>query len=110
MALTFAIDQDSGRQLVGTCREVRGTVTFDSSYATGGESFTAADLGLTQITDFTCELGATGYAGVWDRSKTAPKLMAFYGDNNNASDGPLIEVPSTTNLSTVVCRFAAQGY
>lgn len=109
MALTFSID-NNGRQLVGTVRTVSGTVTFDSSYVTGGEPFTPAEVGLAYLSDFDCEPSTTGYVPVWDRSTNAPKLMAFYGDNNNASDGPLIEVPAATNLSTVVARFTATGY
>lgn len=107
MALTFALDD---RQLVGNKRQVSGTVTFDSSYPTNGESFTAADLGLTAITNFEAQPSTVGYVAVWDRSTSAPKLMAFYGDNNNASDGPLIEVPNATSLTTSVHRFVATGY
>ena len=107
MALTYTLDD---RQLIGTKRCVRGSVTFDSSYVTGGEPFTAADFGLTAITDVEAQTSTTGYVIMWDRSTTAPKLMAFYGDNNNAADGPLIEVPNTTNLSTVVARVAVYGY
>lgn len=107
MALTFSLDD---RQLVGNKRQVRGTVTFDSSYATGGETFTPADFGLTAITDVQAQPSTVGYVAVWNRSTTAPKLMAFYGDNNNASDGALIEVPNTTDISTSVHRIAVTGY
>lgn len=109
MALTWTLDSD-GRQLIGKQRSVAGSVTFDSSYPTGGEAFTAADLGLTFLSSFEVEIDATaGYVPVWNRSTTAPKLMAFYGDNNNAADGPLIEVPNTTNIATAVARFVAYG-
>ena len=108
MALTWVLDD---RQLVGNKREVAGSVTFDSSYPTGGEVFTPAALGLTALTDFQVEIDATaGYVPVWNRSVSAPKLMAFYGDNNNAADGPLIEVPDTTNIATAIARFRATGY
>ena len=110
MALTWTFDSQ-GRQLVGNQRQITGSVTFDSSYVTGGEPFTPADVGLTALLSFEVELDATaGYVPVWNRSTTAPKLMAFYGDNNNAADGPLIEVPNATNIATSVCRFAAYGY
>lgn len=107
MALTFALDD---RQLVGNKRQVSGTVTFDSSYVTGGEPFTAADLGLTAITNFEAQPSSVGYVATWDRSTSAPKLIALYGDNNNAADGPLIEVPNATNIATSVHRFVATGY
>lgn len=32
------------------------------------------------------------------------KLLMFFGDNNNAADGPNIEVPATTNLSALTFR------
>ncbi|NUP12892.1 MAG: hypothetical protein HOW73_43185 [Polyangiaceae bacterium] len=40
-----------------------------------------------------------GYVPVWVPSTGAVKV--YYADNNNAADGPLIEVPATTNLSAV---------
>lgn len=43
MALTVAITR---RVTAGHQHIVSGTVAFDSSYPTGGESFTAADIGL----------------------------------------------------------------
>ena len=111
MALTWTFDSQGGNQLIGTQRVRKGTVTFDSSYATGGETFTPADLGLAFLTDLQVEVDATaGYVPVWNRSTTAPKLMAFYGDNNNAADGPLIEVPNATNIATAAARFTAYGY
>lgn len=106
MALTIAID---AHDLVGTHRQKRGTITFDSSYPTGGEAVTPANFGLTAITDIQLE-GDDGYVLRWDRSTTAPKLLAYMGDNNNASDGPLIEVANTTDLSAVVTRFTVTGY
>lgn len=46
----------------------------------------------------------------WDRSTSAPKLVAYMGDNNNASDGPLIQVADTTDLSSIVCGIQVTGY
>lgn len=86
------------------------TVTFDSSYVTGGEPITPAMFGLSRIVAVYAFATATGYVPVWNRSTSAPTLMAFYGDNNNASDGPLIEVPNTTNLSTVIADVIVIGY
>ena len=45
MALTVSLTGDYFRQ-VGNINEVTATIDFDSSYPTGGESLTAADLGL----------------------------------------------------------------
>lgn len=82
-------------------------VTFDSSYPTNGEALTAAQLGLNKVT-VVIPLPAAGYVGEYDLTNS--KLKAFYGDNNNASDGPLIEVPNTTDLSAVSMYLVAIGY
>lgn len=81
-----------------------GTITLDSSYPTGGEAIdVTGDAGY-----YDCSLSPStgGYVGTFVAS--SQKVMALYGDNNNASDGPLIEVPATTDLSAVVFRF--RGY
>lgn len=112
MALT--VTRDGFPRLLGNRRVVTGTVTFDSSYATAGESLSLSAIGLSAVEniDVTNEYGSstTAYKVTWDKSTTAPKLMAFYGDNNNASDGAFIEVPSTTDLSALVCRYEATGW
>ena len=97
-------------QMVGIRKQVTGTVTFDNSYPTGGEPFTPAQLGLGTLERIQCDPSSGGYIVTWDRSTSAPKLLALYGDNNNAADGPLIEVPNTTNLSTLVTTFTATGW
>jgi len=48
MALTVAVTENI---LLGNKRLTYGTIAFDSSYPTGGESLTAANLGLT-VLDF----------------------------------------------------------
>lgn len=83
-------------------------ITFDSSYPTGGESLTPAQCGMdSEILAVLPELGDTGYAVRYDRANE--KLMAYMGDNNNASDGPLIEVADTTDLSTLDVRIVVIG-
>ena len=86
---------------LGTRWLVTGTISFtgDTSYPTGGEAFTPSQVGLYTLDDISIRNTNSGYMPVWNGSKTAPKLMVFYGDNNNASDGPLIEVPNATDLS-----------
>ena len=46
MALTITV---SRRHTAGQQHIVSGTIAFDSSYPTGGESFTAANLGLRTV-------------------------------------------------------------
>lgn len=111
MALTISANPP---ELVGRERVVRATVTFDSSYPTGGEAFTAAQLGLTSLKNVYASAGlgssTTGYVPVWNRSVSSPLLLVLMGDNDNASDGPLIEVANTTDLSGFVCQVEAVGF
>lgn len=48
------------------------------------------------------QVDASGYVLRYDKAND--KLMVFYGDNNNAADGPLIEVPNATDLSAQAFR------
>lgn len=106
MALTYS---SVTRTVMGTQQVVEGLMAFDSSYPTGGEAFSLAGVGVTRLDQLDVFPGG-GYVFEWDRSTTSPKVLAYYGDNNNASDGPLIQVPDTTNLSTVTnVRFRARG-
>lgn len=94
-----------GPEVPGSRKEAHGTITFDSSYATGGEAFTPADFGLSRL-DFLMVSGATGYVAAWNGSTSAPKVLLY---RQTAATGALAEVPSTTDVSTVTCRFKAIG-
>jgi hypothetical protein len=67
---------------------------------------TANQIGLTRITALV-PVANTGYVPVWDKANS--KLKVFYGDNNNNTDGPLIEIPNTTDISTVTFTVIAFG-
>lgn len=95
MALTIS---NLVTERVGRGKQSRCVVALDSSYPTGGESLTAAQLGLTDIQTLNAA-SSGGYTFEYD--DTNAKLKAYYGDNNNASDGALIEVPNATDLSAV---------
>jgi hypothetical protein len=75
-------------------------VTLDNSYPTGGESIDGVGDGFLSPA---VSVSSGGYVG--ELIPSTQKVRAWYGDNNNASDGPLIEVPATTDLSTVVFTF-----
>jgi hypothetical protein len=98
----------SKTHVVGDEREVRGTVAFDASYPTGGEAFSKSAIGLpATIADIRFDPSA-GYVPVYDYAND--KVLVYWGDNNNASDGPLVEVASTTDLSALTAvRFTARG-
>lgn len=74
------------------------TLAFDNSYPTGGESITANAIGLTRINGAIIP-GNVGYTFTWDGTNS--KVLVYYGDNNNASDGPGIELPDTTDASAI---------
>lgn len=82
------------------------TVTFDSSYPTGGEALTAADFGLSSIV-WAHASNASGYVFSYDYTNS--KLLAYRGDNDNAADAPMIEVANAVNLSAVATRVTVIG-
>lgn len=74
------------------------TIAFDSSYPTGGEAFTADNVGLTRI-DGAVIASNSGYQLVWDQANK--KILAYYADYDAVADGPLIQVPDTTSLAAL---------
>lgn len=74
------------------------TVDFDASYPTGGEPLTAADLGMTVAHRVEAQ-STSGYVFEYDHANA--KLLAYYVDNNGASDSAMIQVPNTTDLATL---------
>ncbi|HEU0080235.1 MAG TPA: hypothetical protein VFQ76_21490 [Longimicrobiaceae bacterium] len=76
----------------------------DGAYPTGGtaafETFVRAAIARGAVDVIAVIPGdCGGYVPVYDRAND--KLKVYYGDNNNASDGPLVEVPNTTDLDAV---------
>lgn len=78
-----------------------------NTYATGGLALTPNSLGLNTLTTLTSGVSLDGYVGVHDR--TNAKLLVLFSDNNNAADGPLIEIPDTTALATTKIVVTAYG-
>ena len=86
---------------------VTGTIAFDNSYPTGGEATTAISAKFATLQGVIFE-SKSGY--VFEYDYTNNKVKAMWGDNNNAADGPLVEVANTTDLSAVTgVRFFAWG-
>lgn len=82
------------------------TVTFDSSYPTGGESFTPADAGFVNFDRVQVD-PADGY--VFEYDATNQKIIAYWVDTT--TDGaPMAEVANTTDLSSVVANVTVYGY
>lgn len=87
-------------------------MTFDSSYATGGESLTASDVGLRKLTEVIVHgafRNADGTKGVnvgydW----TNAKLQAYWAKGGPTNGEP--EVDSTFDLSAYNGRVTFIGY
>ena len=92
----------------GNAIMVSADLAFSSTYTTAGETLTVSQVGLSKITDIITQYAEDGssqfYLVRWDGSKTSPKVKIGYGDNNNASDGPLIELPNGTSLTGLNAR------
>lgn len=96
-----------GPEVPGSRKEVFGVITFDSSYPTGGEAVTLAQLGVNRL-DWLEVSTVNGNVPSWDGSTSSPKVKLFWVDTT--TDGaPLAEVPSTTDVSTTTVRFHAIG-
>lgn len=94
MALTISNFQPGSG---GNLRRNIMDITFDSSYATGGESLTPAMLGLVRVDKFNAqEVGGRTFP--YDRS--TQKLQAYASTT---------EVANTTDLSAVTVRVEALG-
>jgi hypothetical protein len=103
MAATVSVT--FGPEVPGNRKVVHGTVTFDSSYPTGGEAISLADLGLGRL-DWLETISTDGYLPAWDGSTSEPKIKMF---RQTAATGALAEVASAVNLATAVVRFRATG-
>lgn len=90
----------------GKKRQTVTEVALDSSYPTGGEAITAAQLGLSFVDAALCS-SSTGHIARYD--KTNAKIKMFYADYDAVADGALIEVPNTTDLSAVTVTVVAYG-
>ena len=109
MALTFT---PVSRKVRGDRTVAVVDVLWDASYPLGGEAVTAADFGLSNIDQIQPSVAHdpdtvdNGFLVVFDPA--ASKLVAFFGDNNNASDGPFIEI-STFDAAAYTSRLVVEG-
>lgn len=104
MALTLGTPS---RNTVGARQQVRIAVTFDSSYATGGETFSAAAAaGLTVVEEVRVDPSG-GYVGQYIPS--TGKILVRWVDTT-VDGAALAEVASTTNLSAVTFNVVVTGY
>lgn len=81
-------------------------IAMDDSYPTGGEAVAATVLGLTTVAGAVTQASG-GYQAEYDVSNG--KVILYYADYDASGDGPLIEVPNATDVSTVVVTIIAWG-
>jgi hypothetical protein len=103
--MAASVSITTGPEVPGSRKEVVGVITFDSSYATGGEEVTLAQLGLSRL-DYLVVTAGIGYLPTWDGSLTTPKVLLY---RQTAATGAFAEVPSTTDMSATTVRFLAIG-
>lgn len=103
--MAASVSITTGPEVPGNRKMVSGVITLDSSYVTGGEAVTLAQLGLSRL-DFLCLTAGIGYLPTWDGSTTAPKVLVY---RQTAATGAFAEVPNTTDMSATTVRFLAYG-
>lgn len=96
MALTISLTTSS----LGDKKGRYGTITFDDSYPTGGEAFTAADLGLTFLDHLV--ITDKGGAAVVAWISSTGKLKAYVRTTG-------VEVANAVDLSALVISVLAIG-
>lgn len=103
--MAASVSITTGPEVPGNRKEVVGVITLDSSYATGGEAVTLAQLGLNRL-DYLMVTAGIGYLPTWDGSTSSPKVLVY---RQTAATGAFVEVPSTTDMSATTVRFFAVG-
>lgn len=112
MALTVT-KVTNGDYVVGNKKVRTRDITFDSSYATGGESLTASDVGLRSVVAVATDGGAKNSAGTslvpvrYDY--TNAKLQAYRYDGASAGKAFLEEVTAAVDLSAFTVRAVFTG-
>ena len=124
MALTYGTYASGGGlrplRFMGTSdiKCVIGTLTFDTAYATGGESLPASSVGLEDLLfinftpPFSGGSGAKGAGFVVTYDYTNSKVVALGASAVGAVAGPFLNVSETANaqdLSAFSVRFMAYG-
>ena len=121
MALTVTTSEQG---IMGNKRTVLGSITFDASYPTGGESFDKANIGLVQLDRLMVD-PTGGYLFEWDatnakikvrqataaHSHTENTAAAYTQNASTAASTAAVagEVANATDLSAVTTTFFAIG-
>lgn len=110
MALTVAVlDPPVFPEFTGQKGFKRATITFDSSYLTGGEVLSASSLGLSTID--TLQITPRNFSAtesmqpVWDKTDGTVMLSWTGGAISSHFD----EITSATDVAAVTCEVLAYG-
>jgi hypothetical protein len=94
-----------------------GTITMSNSYLTGGDTITAAAMGLDRCINFNVGNGVntSNTAQMFDlvpntTSSFQTAKVQIFGDGGNNPGGPELEAANGTNNSTIVANFWAIGF
>jgi len=95
--------------VTGNVRQAVVTITFDSSYPTGGESFTAADLGFTTLDFVSVAVDSCKTFEVEMRyNYSTAKMLAFYTANGDTALS-YRQPKATSNLALCTAKFFISG-
>lgn len=87
-----------------------GIATLSNVYLTGGETLDLSSYFSSASYPNVVASGDDGYQVIHNRGTAAAgKLVAYYGNNNHADDGPFAQVANAADLSAVVLPFIAMG-
>ncbi len=98
-ALTLSITRNIGT--ADSLERIRDfTVTFDSSYATGGEAFVASDIGISSIYSMACTNVVSGMIAIYNFSSSIKVFQII---------SPPQEATAASDLALFVFRCRATG-
>lgn len=95
---------------VGNRKESVGTITFDSAYVSGGESLTAANVGLQKIEHISFNQGEDGYVFEYDYTNSKVKAYVTKDPGDAGGADIVLQEAGVIDLSSVVVKFRALGY
>jgi|TARA_B100001964_G_scaffold238822_1_gene305020 hypothetical protein len=106
MALTVATPEGAPTEtgVPGNMKFRIVKITFDSSYASGGEALTATTLGFGTVALVIAQAEDSGYVAQYDYTNS--KLALYEAGADSAA---LDEVTATTDVSAVVVRCLVMG-
>lgn len=111
MALTVSNVDSFSQDIWGRHRVAVVSVTFDTSYATGGESFTPADAGMSEFSFVSISADhSPAYQFAYDYANKKILVFGVEQDADAAVTDPFDEENAAADLSTVTVRVLCVGH